>query len=136
MNRFITVALCGSLLTGCAYQPTGVYERPDGAAFDKSDQRRIASVAHWKLIAENEGALLRQRIDSRPVFVEKNPSSVFSRTYHNLLNSSLVRNGASVFTEKREGSIKAVLRSHTRCKWFVKMVEGKHRACMGISRFP
>lgn len=94
------------LLTGCAYQSTGVYERADGKAFNIPSQFRIASAAHWKLLAKNEAKILKQKVGGQSLIVERNRSSSFSDTYHNLLTSSLVQNGANVFIENRPDNVK------------------------------
>lgn len=93
-------------VAGCAYQSTGVYERPDGTAFNTPHQMRIASASHWKTIANNEAQLLGQRLTGMPILVEKNNISNFSETYHNLLTSSLVSNGSFVLTENRYDNVK------------------------------
>lgn len=105
MNKFITVLLVLSL-AGCAYQSAGVYERPDGKAFRTPRQPRMASASHWKAVADNEATQLVQRLAGKPVLVEKSNSSNFSDTYHNLLTSGLVANGAAVVTAERPGSVK------------------------------
>ncbi len=108
----LLAAITIPLLTGCAYQSTGVYERADGKAFNISSQFRIASAAHWKLLAENEAKILKPRIAGKPLIVERNRSSSFSDTYYNLLTSSLVQNGANVFTENRPDNVKVSYEVH------------------------
>lgn len=102
----LLAAMTIPLLTGCAYQSTGVYERPEGKAFNIPSQFRIASATHWKLLAENEAKILKPRIAGKPIIVERNRTSRFSDTYHNLLTSSLVQSGANVFTEYRPDNVK------------------------------
>jgi hypothetical protein len=106
MKHGIIAALIISLVTGCAYNMTGAFERPDGTAFNTAEQPRMASASHWQLVSENEAKLLKQKIVGKPIFVEKNPSSNFTRTYHNLLTSSLVQQGANIVTENRPDNTK------------------------------
>lgn len=108
MKGLLLAAITIYLLTGCAYQSTGAYEKPHGQAFDTPDQRRIASASHWKLVAENEAQLLKKRFAyaHKLFFVKKNPASSFSVAYHNFLTSSLVQAGAVVLTEDRPDTIK------------------------------
>lgn len=114
------MAIAATLLSGCAYQLTGAYERPDGKvfqnarAFNDGNQHRIASASHWKLVAENEAKLLHQKVKNEPKIIlnsdityhiEKNNNSSFSNTYYNLLTSSLVSNGNKVDTENKYNHI-------------------------------
>ncbi|MFI3119842.1 MAG: hypothetical protein QX203_07675 [Methylococcaceae bacterium] len=106
MKGFLLIAMTIPLLSGCAYQSTGVYERPDGKAFNLPNQFRIASASHWQRVAENEAKLLKQRVAGKALIVERNHSSNFSAIYYNLLTGGLVKNGATVFTEDRPGTVK------------------------------
>ncbi|MEI6333476.1 MAG: hypothetical protein WCS87_02855 [Methylococcaceae bacterium] len=123
MSSFISVAIAvaATLLSGCAYQSTGAYERLDGKVFQDAktfndgNQHRIASASHWKLVAENEAKLLHQKVKNEPkitrnsdiaYYIEKNNNSSFSNTYYNLLTSSLVSNGKTVETENKNNNIK------------------------------
>lgn len=114
------MAIAATLLSGCAYQLTGAYERPDGKvfqnarAFNDGNQHRIASASHWKLVAENEAKLLHQKVKNEPKItlnsdityhIEKNNNSSFSNTYYNLLTSSLVSNGKQVDTENKNNHV-------------------------------
>ena len=105
MNKSILTLLVISL-AGCAYQSAGVYERPDGKAFRTPRQPRMASASHWKYVADNEAKQLVQRLNGKPVLVEKSNVSNFSDTYHNLLTSSLVSNGAAVVTADKYDNVK------------------------------
>jgi hypothetical protein len=105
LNRTYLLLLALTVAS-CAYQSAGVYERPDGSAFKTPNQPRIASASHWRLVADNEAKLLKQRIADKPIIVEQNHASNFSDTYHNLLTSSLVSKGALVLTADKYDSVK------------------------------
>jgi hypothetical protein len=100
MKKIALAVIMPLIMSGCAYQSTETYERPDGKASseypNKANQTKISSASHWQLLAENEAKLLKQRFTNNPIYIEQHNSSNFSDTYFNLLSSSLVSNGAQV----------------------------------------
>ena len=94
------------LLTGCAYQPLQTYEKPDGVSMSVGQyQPKIASVSHWKAIAENEAKLIKDRLAYKPLIVQQDNSSNFSAAFYDLLSSSLTSNGAVVHTAIKPADI-------------------------------
>ena len=94
-------------VSGCAYQALATYEKPDGRSMvtaGQETQPKIASVAHWKMIAENEAKLLKQRFDHKPINIQQDNSSNFSTAFFNLLTSSLVSNQAVVIINNNSPS--------------------------------
>ena len=126
MMKYSTPVLLTLLLSGCAYQPTGVNEKPDGIAVNSPQQRRVASTLHWQLMAENEVKLLGQRVTGKPFFVAKNPTSIFSRTFQNLLTSGLVKNGGDVYLADAPGNVKITYEVQVVHQYGGKQTSGLH----------
>lgn len=101
----IMLYLIAATTAGCAYQSIEAYERPDGKSMANGQtQPKVTSASQWKMLAENEAKLLKQRAGDNAIFVQQDNSSNFSSTYSSLLTSSLVSNGALVLTEGRNNS--------------------------------
>lgn len=84
---------------GCSYKYAEV---PLATNFDSSEQKKLQSAHHWKVISKDLADLVVAKIDKQmTLYINKSQSSVeFSEAMNKLLLSSLVDAGASVNVEK------------------------------------
>lgn len=88
-------------LTGCAYNAS---QAPIPIAHEKAWQRKMQAAHHWSLLAEYQAGLILKAVNdlSKPLYVNvpvDTDNSPFMQAYHNILQSHLVKKGATVVTE-------------------------------------
>lgn len=102
MPAFALLAACSHFSQG---NPTADY--PEAEQFPQLYQGKLMAAAHWKLIAENEAALLARRFTPDSSFTVALPDPVhgsvvdteFAVAYHHMLSAGLIEEGMRVFDE-------------------------------------
>lgn len=92
----VFVAALAVMLTACAGQPLPYPRATTGPYIE---QMKLQSASHWDLLARHEASLIVASLPDFAMLHVRNTgdnSTPFNEVYHQLLTSSLVRDGANV----------------------------------------
>lgn len=105
--KFIFLILALALTSGCA---TSI---PQADNFPATQQRKAMAARHWEFIASDSDAQTKQalaknsQLQGKPLYLEENTSTDFSRAFRKYMISELIDAGFAVST-KKEGAIEIV----------------------------
>ncbi|MDC8803649.1 hypothetical protein PRZ61_09370 [Halomonas pacifica] len=97
--RYALPLLLALALSGCFYRYQA--QAPVASSYPYSEQQRMQAAHHWEILAEHqaEQILDNERLRGQPLhLVADEHDGEFSRGFHALLTSALVRRGAWVTT--------------------------------------
>lgn len=112
-KRIITLLVGGALLAGCQHINTPHTEAPVATNFEKTEQNKLQSAAHWQVIAEDTARQLRKQladnpsVAGRPLYIKQSAGdSKFQNAFNQKLMQNLLLSGRTVV--KNPGTMGAV----------------------------
>ncbi|NLY16037.1 MAG: hypothetical protein GXZ05_06605 [Gammaproteobacteria bacterium] len=100
MHKRIVTLLAGSiLLAGCQNLKVPYTEAPVATNFEKTEQSKLQSAAHWQQIAQDTAAQLAASLpsDKRTLYIRQSAEdSKFQRAFNQKLMSALIASGYAV----------------------------------------
>jgi hypothetical protein len=98
--RLAAAIFLTTLLTGCAIHDG----KPKVATFEVTEQNKLKSASHWRVVAEDVAAQISKKAPAQPVYVPAGVETTFSKVFASQLKSSLLAKGYAL-SSTRAGAL-------------------------------
>jgi len=90
------------LLSGCS---TKYRESPIATNFKTTQQHKLQSLHHWKVITDDIAKSVNPNLKTLPAYLNLPSDTIFQKTLNNLLRDSLINKGFNIVLNKKDATI-------------------------------